>query len=270
MTCITLFHAGDGRLRLLSGSDDATVRLWEPSTGDELALLGGHTGPVVFVGKASDRASAPIISASLDDTIRLWRAPGTSRRPRGIGHQGAVTSAAMSADGRHAVTGGEDGAAIFWDFAVELPVWSSAGYRVAVRAVALDAASTTVAIGLVDGTGVLWDVKHSSEAASGPWVNPVSDGMGFVVDGPAGRLRLAMRRRLLGGTQWTGEPADAVAVGRRRTVAEADGVLLRIGECRFPCAARVTAVDGDDRFGRAICGDERGNVYLLQRVDPGD
>ena len=32
--------------RIVSGSDDSTVRVWDAASGDELLVLSGHAGPV--------------------------------------------------------------------------------------------------------------------------------------------------------------------------------------------------------------------------------
>jgi WD40 repeat protein len=59
-------------LRLLSGSDDHTLRCWL-GTGTELCLLKGHTDRVSCVALSDDGSLAA--SASDDRTLRVWRLP---------------------------------------------------------------------------------------------------------------------------------------------------------------------------------------------------
>src|SRR5262249_37334571 len=59
----------DGR-RVLSGSHDHTLRLWDLQTGRLLRSFVGHKGGVFMVATVPDGRGA--LSASGDGTIRLW------------------------------------------------------------------------------------------------------------------------------------------------------------------------------------------------------
>ena len=56
--------------RIVSGSGDETVRIWNSETGEELKTLSGHTSDVLSVSITDD--DRMIISGSDDDTIKLW------------------------------------------------------------------------------------------------------------------------------------------------------------------------------------------------------
>ncbi len=111
----------DGRPIAVTGSYDATVRVWDLSTGTPLGEpLTGHTSSVVAVAALLLPDGRPVaVTGSYDATVRVWDL--TTGTPLGeplTGHTdwvGAV-AALLLPDGRPiAVTGSHDATVRVWD-----------------------------------------------------------------------------------------------------------------------------------------------------------
>ena len=74
--------------------------------------LAGHTGTVFSAAFSPD--GKMVVTASNDNTARLWRASTGTLLHTLVGHTGAVNSAAFSPDGRMVVTASTDGTARLW------------------------------------------------------------------------------------------------------------------------------------------------------------
>jgi WD40 repeat protein len=61
--------SSDGKM-LASASNDDTVRLWDPATGEARGILEGHSRSVESVAFSAD--GKMLASASFDKTVRLW------------------------------------------------------------------------------------------------------------------------------------------------------------------------------------------------------
>jgi WD40 repeat protein len=101
-----------GGHRILSGSDDHTMRLWDVASGECLFVLRGHTDCVRCVCLSVDGCWA--LSGGMDRTVRLWLLH-EGRCERVLeGHLATVGSVALSADGHWALSGSDDGVFKLW------------------------------------------------------------------------------------------------------------------------------------------------------------
>jgi WD40 repeat protein len=125
----------------------------------------------------------------LDETLRRslagWGGDCNAVRPP-LAHEAAVTAAALSPDGRLALTGSEDNTARLWDTSTSRPVGRPLRHPGKVLAVAFSPDGKTFATGCADQTARLW------ETDSGKLLGSVSHpgGCQHAVFSPDGKLLL--------------------------------------------------------------------------------
>ena len=71
-------------------ADDRTVRIWDPATGQQRAVLEGHQGPVLGVCPITVAGQDLLASAGDDRTVRIWDPATGQQRAALEGHQRAV------------------------------------------------------------------------------------------------------------------------------------------------------------------------------------
>lgn len=149
--------------RIVSGSNDGTLRLWDASTGKLIGTpLEGHDQAVTCVGFSAD--GALIVSGFDDGTLRLWDA--NSGKPIGerlAGHELYVNHIAISPDGAHIVSASYDQYLRLWDTKKGRPSKKLLEEHGAyVTSVAFSPDSTRLISGHDNGILHLWDVKTGS------------------------------------------------------------------------------------------------------------
>ena len=99
--------------RIVTGSDDKTVRIWDAQIGQELAVLRGHRGGVNSVVFSSD--GDRIVSGADDNTVRIWDARSGKQLAELSGHRGDVNCVAFSPCGDRVASASDDGTVRVWD-----------------------------------------------------------------------------------------------------------------------------------------------------------
>ena len=106
-------YSPDGR-RIVSGSQDCMVQIWDADNGAELGCLSGHEHFVESVAFSPD--GRQIVSGSADCTVRVWDADSGAEL-RCLRHENEVYSVAYSANGQRIISGSKDGTVRIWDAA---------------------------------------------------------------------------------------------------------------------------------------------------------
>lgn len=184
---------------LLSGSADATVRLWSMDTLTNVVAYRGHENPVwdvkwspmgiyfatgsrdrtarlwstdrttclrIYAGHLSDvdcvqfhPNSLYLATGSSDWTARLWDVQRGTSVRVFIGHQAPVSCMAMSPDGRYLATAGEDLAINLWDLGSGKRIKKMTGHNSSIYSLSFSAESSLLVSGGADWTVRCWDVK---------------------------------------------------------------------------------------------------------------
>jgi WD40 repeat protein/3',5'-cyclic AMP phosphodiesterase CpdA len=144
----------DGQ-RVLSGSEDNTVRIWDATTGQCTNELTGHTSAVRLVAWSPD--SQQIVTSSNDKTVRIWN-PNTGQSAKELkGHTDLVRSVAWSPESQRIVTGSEDKTIRIWDATTGRSLRELKGHKREVLSVAWSPDSQQIVSTSNDKTIRLWN-----------------------------------------------------------------------------------------------------------------
>jgi WD40 repeat protein/serine/threonine protein kinase len=162
----TVAFSQDGS-RIISGSQDNTIRLWDSEGGQLLKSFRGHDGAVRTVAFAeSDQV---ILSGSHDNSIRKWNISEYEeiRVLQGQvleGHVDAILSAGFSPDGERIVTASRDRTARTWEAVTGQPLKVFAeGHSFLATSAAFFPGGKRLATGAVDNTVRIWDADSGTQ-----------------------------------------------------------------------------------------------------------
>jgi WD40 repeat protein len=148
-------------LRIASGAEDHTVRVWDAESSAELHVLRGHEDGVSSVVFSPD--GRRIVSGGWDRTVRVWDAEiGAQIRVLG-GIEYGVSSVAFFPDGRRIASGAFDWEVRVWDTESGAELCVLRGHKKSVTSVALSPDGRRIASGAEDKTVRVWDAESGTE-----------------------------------------------------------------------------------------------------------
>src|ERR1035437_1544192 len=151
---IAVAFSPDGHLLLTGGGDDLATLSAVP-TGQQIAILAGHTGQLTSVAFSRDGSQA--LTASRDGTAIIWNVASHARVATLSGHDGPVLIAAFSPNGQLVVTGGSDDTARVWDARSGRQIVVLKGHTGSVESAEFSPDGSRVLTAASDGTARVWD-----------------------------------------------------------------------------------------------------------------
>jgi len=162
-------YSPDGK-RILSASNDKTLKLWDVETGEEISTFKGHTIGMVACAFSPD--GKRIVSA--EDGIHLkrgsvpmkiWDTESGKEVFTLNGHSDRVGACAFSLDGRNIQSASWDSSLKLWDAETgeEISALNLSGHEGSVTAWALSPDGSRIVSGSSDRTLKLWDTESGKE-----------------------------------------------------------------------------------------------------------
>ncbi|KAF2469396.1 uncharacterized protein BDR25DRAFT_334966 [Lindgomyces ingoldianus] len=161
--------------RLVSGSEDKTVKIWDARSGECLQTLEAHSASVSSVVFSHD--STRLVSGSDDKTVKIWDASSSECLQTLEGHSAWVNSVTFSHDSNRLVSGSGDKTVKIWDASSGECLQTLEGHSTWVNSVAFSHDSNRLVSGSGDKTVKIWDARsgeclqtlegHSTSVSSG-------------------------------------------------------------------------------------------------------
>eukprot|EP00123_Amoebidium_parasiticum_P001163 comp122121_c0_seq1/m.48993 comp122121_c0_seq1/g.48993 ORF comp122121_c0_seq1/g.48993 comp122121_c0_seq1/m.48993 type:complete len:446 (-) comp122121_c0_seq1:75-1412(-) len=135
--------------KLLSASDDYTLRLWDIETQMCLQVYEGHNAEV----NCAQMSHNLIVSASMDNTIKVWDASTGQCTHTHFGHTAGVSF--VQFDSLRIVSGSQDGVVKVWDLQSGRCIHTIQCHKASVNALQFN--DTNIVTGSDDSTIKIWD-----------------------------------------------------------------------------------------------------------------
>jgi transcription initiation factor TFIID subunit 5 len=160
-----------------TASRDRTARLWSTDRTSCLRIYGGHLSDVDVSNLPEDNFavvnpdgchlkcvrfhpnSLYLATGSSDWTARLWDVQRGACVRVFIGHQGSLSTLAISPDGRYLASAGEDLAINLWDIGSGRRIKKMTGHTASIYSLSFSAESSMLVSGSADWTVRCWDVR---------------------------------------------------------------------------------------------------------------
>jgi WD40 repeat protein len=145
-----------GGKRVISGSSDFMLKIWDIEYGHEIQTLKGHSGSISGVAVTPDGQHA--ISSSHDGTLKIWCLENGTLVRTLQGHHGKVTSLILAPDGRRVVSLGDDDMIKTWDIETGQELYTMNGHEEPINVLSITPDGHYVLSASDDHTIKMWEL----------------------------------------------------------------------------------------------------------------
>ncbi|MBW2663182.1 MAG: TIR domain-containing protein [Deltaproteobacteria bacterium] len=147
----------DGK-KVVSCSEDKTLKVWDLESGQCIFSLIGHSNTVI--GIAITPNGKKVVSGSEDQTLKVWDLESGQCIFNLMGHSKSVLGIAITPDGKKVVSGSEDQTLKVWDLESGQCLATLKGHssRIGAWGVAITPDGRNIISGSHDGTIKVWDL----------------------------------------------------------------------------------------------------------------
>ena len=149
--------------------------------GTEVCSLSGHSGAINAIVISSDGQF--VISASDDNTIKVWDWQRRAKERTLYGHTDKVNAVAITPDGRLVISASNDRTLKVWDWQNGKEVRTLLGHSDGVTAVAVTSDGQYVISGANDGSLKIWDLQAAEEVRTLPGHTAEINAIATIPDG---------------------------------------------------------------------------------------
>lgn len=147
--------------KILTASEDKTLKLWDVETGREVKSYIGHNDAVNACRFSSD--GSRIISGSADKTLKLWDVNTGEIIWTFLGHTDSVLRVNFSSNGKKVISASKDMTVKIWDVETGKELITFTGHTRKVNDCAFSPDGSKIVSVSEDGYVKLWDVNKGQE-----------------------------------------------------------------------------------------------------------
>lgn len=159
---VTVAYSPDGG-RIVTGSRDWTVRIWDADDGATLAVLRGHEYAVQSAAWSPDGRRIASSGAYGDQTLRMWDSDSGRELSSVRGLDSPVQGLCFSPDGRWIAGGCHDSTVRVWDAQSGTQLLVLCGHEERVTSVSIRRDGRRIVSGSDDSTVRVWNTQDGAQ-----------------------------------------------------------------------------------------------------------